>query len=650
MALRKIFRIWCLTICFLPVLPAIACASDINDQDSLGILKKDSLAYRVYLLKPDSAIALASECAVLSRLKGFKGLEGLSYYILSKAYWAKANYRLGAEYGFKAVKIFENSKHVNLWGKCLLSLGRTFIDLHNHKQGEVYIERTIRISTQHSDLALLAEAFREKSMLLSETKDYDSALSYANKALALFEKFRDSVNVSIIYGRKAKIYFYKKDYRHSSYFNRKSLIFDSLAGNRRALGISYYQSALDALHTDKTDSAILLLRKSIPINKEIRNLNTLIKVHALLGDIYLDQKKPELAVREHKLASQYKDSLYNTERNGQIQEMQSIYELSSKEETIEQLAQDNFVQQQKFRNQRWFVGFLLLCVGLLGLGIFFLIRFRKLQERTNLELASKNQAIEQQKEEIQSQAETLQELNNIKSKLFSVISHDLRGPIATLHSLLDLLVRKKLSADEFISVSDKLKNNLGVTERTLENLLNWSLSQMEGIRTDFKVINIRTIIGDASELMREAAERKNLKIFTEVEDPLHVSADSNQVQLILRNLIHNAIKFSKPNEKIFISAIREVDFCLISITDRGIGMSSEEVDTILGSRIYFSKVGTLQEKGTGLGLLLCKEFIKLNGGEMNIRSKVNEGTQVTFSVPLAQERKRAGEVGAVYIE
>jgi|GEM_PF-1029721 len=639
MASRKIFQLWCFTICLLSVLPKTASARSIEKTDSLDILKQDSLAYKVYLLKPDSAIQLAMECLDRAKMNGYRDLEGLSYYILSKAFWAKANYRFGAEYGFKALKIFENSDQINLWGKCLLSLARTFIDLQNHTQGSAYIERAVMLAREHHQEELLAEAFREKSMLLSETRDYDSALAYANKAMGLFERMRDSVNISILYGRKAKIYFYKKDYATSAFFNRKSLVFDSLSGNRRALGISYYQAALDALHTNKTDSAILLLRKSIPINKEIRNLNTLIKVHALLGDIYAELKKPELAVREHKLASQYKDSLYHTERNGQIQEMQSLYELSSKEQTIEQLAQANVVQQQKVKNQRWFVGFLLLCVLVLGLGIFFLTRFRGLQEQTNQELASKNRAIEQQKEEIQSQAETLQQLNTMKSKLFSVISHDLRGPIATLHSLLDLLSRQKLSPEEFISVSDKLKNNLGVTERTLENLLNWSLSQMEGIRTESTVINIKNIITDACELMGEAADRKNLKIFTEVEDALYVSADSNQIQLVLRNLIHNAIKFSKPNEKIFITALREIDFCTISIIDRGMGMTKEEVETVLGAKIHFSKAGTHQEKGTGLGLLLCREFVKLNGGELSIRSKINEGTQVTFTVPRAMETK-----------
>jgi two-component system, sensor histidine kinase and response regulator len=642
MALRNYLYLWCFTLCAFCVFPKTLSALNFQQSDSLEILRKDSLAYRVYLLKPDSAINVASEALEIAQLKKFIALEGFSYYILSKAYWAKANYRLSAEFGFKALKIFQNTPHITLWGKSLLSLARTFIDLHNHKQGASYIDRAIALSEANDNEMLLAEAYREKSMLLSETRDYDSALYYCDTSLKLFEKESDTVNISIIYGRKAKIYFNQKNYKMSSFYNKRSLLLDSLAGNRRALGISYYQAALDAIHMNKMDSAILLLKKSIPINQEIRNLITLIKVHSLLGDIYLEQKQAERAVRELKVASQYKDSLYNTERNGQIQEMQSIYELSSKEETIEQLAQDNLVSQQKVKNQRWFVGFLLVCVISLGLVIFFLTRYRRLQERSNAELALKNLAIEQQKEEILSQAETLQQLNTLKSKLFSVISHDLRGPMATLHSLLDLLSRKKLSPEEFISVAEKLKNNLDLTQRTLENLLNWSLSQMEGMRTESRVINMKAMIVEACALMKEVAGRKNIQIIMETEDELQVTADSDQLQLILRNLIHNAIKFSKPDQQVFISASREADYCVISVSDSGIGMTKEEIETVLGSRNHFSKVGTLQEKGTGLGLLLCQEFIKMNGGEMNIRSNVNQGTHVTFTVPLAVQHSTAG--------
>ncbi|MBA4056489.1 MAG: hypothetical protein C0490_17365, partial [Marivirga sp.] len=267
--------------------------------------------------------------------------------------------------------------------------------------------------------------------------------------------------------------------------------------------------------------------------------------------------------------------------------------------------------------------------------IFVLWRLRVLQKRANDFLAVKNKAIEQQREEMQTQAENLQQLNNLKSKLFSVISHDLRGPINNLQALLELLTSRNMKPEEFYSISDKLKANLNVTQRTLENLLSWSLSQMDGIRTEQSRIEIKSLIDEACRLMDEVAQRKNITIENTTLSVTYVLGDLNQVQLILRNLIHNAIKFSKADSKVFVSASVDLSMCYINVKDFGIGMSKAEMEVILGSQEYFTKAGTQQEKGTGLGLLLCKEFIKRNGGTLGIQSHSGQGTEVSFSLPLA---------------
>jgi two-component system sensor histidine kinase/response regulator len=624
-----IFILWLLTI---PV--GIALARNYTERDSVSILHSDSVAFNLFLANPDSAIQIANAALADAEKIHSQYLTGFSLYILSKSNWTKGNFKLSAEFGFKALKIFEHSSFSTLWGKCLLSLGRTFTDLHNFDQGRSYIEQAAKMGKQNHDDYLLAETYREKSMLLTELRQYDSALYYADLGTPLFEKFGDSTSVSILFSRKSRIYFYKKDFKNSSYFNRRALLYDSLVGNRRALGISYYQSALDAVHLQRMDTAILFLKKSIPINKQMHNLASLAKVYRLLADIYLEQGKKDLSITNLKLSGQYKDSLYAAEKSGQIQEMQSLYELSTKEQTIAKLEQENTVKEQQVTLQWLFVIFLLVCIILLGIIIFVQKRYRVLQEKSHEELSVKNQSIEQQKEEIQSQAETLQNLNQLKTKLFSVISHDLRGPLATLHALLDLLTKKRVTQEEFISISDKVKSSLDVTQRTLENLLNWSLSQMEGIKTEPRKIDIRHFIEDACTLMGEPAQSKNVSIENQTSESVFVSADADQVQLILRNLIHNAIKFSKPFDQVCVSAHRNTNFCLVSVKDSGIGMTKTEIETVVSSKHHFSKTGTMQEKGTGLGLLLCQEFIKLNGGEINIRSTINQGTEIIFSLPL----------------
>jgi two-component system sensor histidine kinase/response regulator len=627
-------RIFRLVLWFFAILPGIGVANALQP-DSLSILHKDSVAYRIFLSNPDSAIRIAHDALSEAQLVKSKYLQGLTNYILSKAYWTKANYKLSAEYGFKALRAFENSGQTDLWAKSLLSLARTFIDLGNNKQGRIFINKAILLSKTTNNAYILAEAYREKTMLLSQQKSYDSALYYCDLGIALFDIFKDSVSQSILFSRKGKIYFALNQYSKSSFYNRKALQYDSLVGNKRALGISYYQSALDAVHLNHFDTAITLLQKSIPINEDMHNMTSLIRVHTLLSEIYAEQKMPGMALAEMKKVTQYKDSLYNAEKSGQLQEMQSLYELASKEQQIEMLEKDNKVQQQEVKIQRLVTGFLLVGMIFLGLTIYFLQRYRKLQDRSHAELENKNRSIEQQKEEIQSQAETLHHLNRLKSKLFSVISHDLRGPMATLHALLDLLTKKKMTPEEFISVSEKLKASMDVTQRTMENLLNWSMSQMEGIKAEPKILDVKHTISEACNLMDEAAQKKNVVIENRVESALMVAADADQLQLILRNLIHNAIKFSKPYDNVSVSAYKNTNYCHISVKDSGIGMSKSEIETIVSSRHHFSKTGTMQEKGTGLGLLLCQEFIKMNGGDISIKSNINQGTEVVFTLPLA---------------
>ena len=118
---------------------------------------------------------------------------------------------------------------------------------------------------------------------------------------------------------------------------------------------------------------------------------------------------------------------------------------------------------------------------------------------------------------------------------------------------------------------------------------------------------------------------------------MSVLADANQLQVILRNLIHNAIKFSSFNATIGVHTYRNNKYCRITIKDCGIGMAENEISTIVDSNDYFSKAGTEQEKGTGLGLLLCKEFINRNGGNMTIESKLGAGTSVSFTLLLAEQ-------------
>lgn len=607
-----------------------------QDDGAYQLRKLTQDAYRYYLNDPDTSLVLTQQALTIALETGNTFYEGYSYYLFSKVFWVKTNYKLSTEYGFKGVRIFQELKHHQELAACQISLARTLTELGNYHKARELLNEAMQSGIDHGDLRIQASAFREQSFLLAELNQPDSALYYSDKGIALLEELGDSLDVSVLYGRKSRIFFLQKRFHESRDYAYRALLIDSLVNNRRGLGISYFQVAQNEHAMGNRKRAISQLLHSIRINNEIGNLSWQVRAHDLLAVLYLENKQPEKAAVELQKVSRYKDDLYNSEKNGQIQEMQSLHELEAKEKTIQLLEQDFSLKQQQVNTQRLFVGFLLITVLFLVLLVFVLTRLRSVQIKTNQNLASKNFAIEQQKVAIQLQAEELMRLDQIKTKLFSVISHDLRGPISNLQALLDMFTQKLMTADEFITMSGKLKENLNLTQRALEDLLSWSLSQMGGIKTERKRIEITESLEEAARLMEEAALRKNIQLIKEFANPMSVWADANQLQVILRNLIHNAIKFSGFNSQIDITAVRDNMFCQISIKDYGIGMSEEEIETLLGSNTYFSKTGTEQEKGTGLGLMLCKEFINRNGGEISIKSTLGQGTEVSFTLVLAE--------------
>jgi signal transduction histidine kinase len=604
-----------------------------ENKDSIRLASVVALATDIYLSDPDSAIALVN--AVVTESTQYKDSYFLaaSYYILSKANWTKANYRLSTEYGFKALKLTENSPYIHLQGLCLLSLARTSVELRDFDLADTFLKRSRQLATAHHDTKLLADTYRERSMLLTEKGEYDSSLYFVDQGLNLYQHLKDTLSTSILYSRKVKIYYMLRDYKKSMKYNRMALHLDSVVGNKRALGISFYHAAQNANKLNQPDSAIAFLKKSIALSNSIYNLSSLIRAHNLLADIYTSTNQPVLAAEQLRLVSQYKDSLYNAEKSGQIQEIKSLYELESKDRTIEELGHKNILQQKLISNQQWLTILMAIGIILLIAFIIMLSRLRAVQTKTNVMLEEKNKAIELQREEMQAQAEYLHYLNQLKSKLFSVISHDLRGPIGNLQSLLELVTSRALNHEEFMMISDRVKDNLKATQRTLDNLLNWSLSQMEGIRTERKALHIRTCIDEACSLLADVAERKNVSINNTSLASIQVMADPNQIQLILRNLIHNAVKFSTAGGRVEISTHIIESACRITVKDSGIGMTPEEVNMILAQE-HFTKRGTQEEKGTGLGLLLCKEFIKHNGGELGITSNQSQGTEISFTLML----------------
>jgi two-component system sensor histidine kinase/response regulator len=253
--------------------------------------------------------------------------------------------------------------------------------------------------------------------------------------------------------------------------------------------------------------------------------------------------------------------------------------------------------------------------------------------RTNRRARAANRLLKEKNELIEQQTEQLRNLNATKDKLFAIIGHDLRGPLNSLRGMIDLLSKSIITQEEFIGYSEKIKNNVDFVYSDLENLLSWAQTQQKGIQTIFTQVNLKKVVDEKINLSQVNLDTKKLQVNVEVNPEMEVVADKNQLDLILRNLITNAIKFSYASGIIVIEAKPEPDnYIRVSITDTGIGMDPTEVEKIIHSNLHFSKPGTQNEKGMGLGLLLVKEFVELNQGKLNIQSKPGQGSTFSFTL------------------
>jgi len=620
-----------LTILFLIGLQTIAHA---QDRDSLQAAKYNEQSRKVYLNNPDSSIIFANQALKISLKSNIRFEEGLANYYLSKSNWVKSNYLLSTQYGFNALKIFENSRYTEEWAVSLVDLARNFIDMKDFNRATEFLDKAFQLGKAGSGVSL-ANAAREKSMLFFQTGQYDSSLHYTNIGLPIFKSQGDSLNVSILYGRKARILLVKGDAAGSMNYNNAALKLDIMVGNKRGMSFAYLMKAEFAANTNQFDSALYFINQSTKLAKELNNLGAMIRAETLLVEIYKKKNDIKAAFSHLVKLDEIKGEMYDSEKNGQIQELLTIYELGSKEHTIKLLEKENALKQAQVKNQKLFLTVLITGIVLLVGIIFVLWILRRIQNKANQELERKNKEIDQQNKEIESQAEVLKQMNDVKSKIFSVISHDLRGPFSSLLGMLDLLNDKKISNDEFISMSKKLKTHLDINKQTMQNLLSWSQNQLGGLSTQPVKIDVSLLVQDVFNSMKGTAEQKQIKLECVRIDDISIFADVDQLKLILRNLTHNAIKFSSPGSLVVIRNQKINNNGKIIVEDSGVGMSQEEIEIILNHKGNFSKQGTQHEKGTGLGLMLVREFVAKNGGEFEIESRENEGSKISIIFPLA---------------
>jgi two-component system, sensor histidine kinase and response regulator len=260
----------------------------------------------------------------------------------------------------------------------------------------------------------------------------------------------------------------------------------------------------------------------------------------------------------------------------------------------------------------------------------------------NRELHKKNLEIESQKKEIvtkaellEKQAKELRESNAVKNKLFSVISHDLKAPMYAIRNVLNSATQSELSPHELQELLPEMVKDLNYTTTLMENLLQWAKFQMKSNIMRPQNVDVSEEVSHVLKLLHPQYKAKKITIETQTELPANAWADRNIINLVLRNLVANAIKFTPEKGRIIIGASQTSHYVEVYVQDNGRGMSKAELVKINAGGFYSTK-GTNDEVGTGLGLMICKEFLAKNDGRLIVESEPGVGSTFSFTLPSAK--------------
>jgi len=275
---------------------------------------------------------------------------------------------------------------------------------------------------------------------------------------------------------------------------------------------------------------------------------------------------------------------------------------------------------------------------------------KELVEERTKEINMKNQLLVDQTEELTVQRDELTKINAVKDKLFSIISHDLRSPFTTLKGFIELI------RSRYDGYGDKeRKDMLGIigesTDRVyelLDNLLNWSRSQSGKIQLKMELTNLTSLINDKIFLVNYQASVKNISIENGcATEEINLMIDPRLISVVIQNLLTNAIKFTGQNGKVTVSCIRTAENLIVSVSDNGVGIAEENIKKIFRHDVQFSSRGTDNETGTGLGLMISKDFVERHGGKIWLESELNKGSVFFFSLPLIHDEQDNHETSPV---
>jgi signal transduction histidine kinase len=554
---------------------------------------------------------------------------------------ARANFYLGDIYNDKgnftnalkgyltALELYEQGGNTSAASNCLTNIATIYAQLRDYKKAREFIVRSRRTFEKSRNSNEVFQNYANIGIVYSTMGDLDSALILFKKGVALADSTDDSYWKTVFLTNMAELYttagnfpLALKTYEEILLRNEQAQEVNFRYAAHSGIGRILFKQGNRAEGIRHMEAALKLMQEN--------RLNHLIMETAMvLSEMYEQQGDYKKALKYTRINNLYEDSIFNDKNEKKIQQLEFDYELEKKQRQIEKLNKNREIQKEKADKQAILNRSLTAGIVLFAIVIAIMLRSRIIVQK------SKNEIL-RQKEEIELQAARLEELNNFKDKTFSVLSHDLRGPINSITAAVQMLNDKEITTEEYTELKPEINKQLNSLNLLLDNVLLWAKSYIKDERrTHPEMTNIHGLINKNVVLLQDTAERKKIALVNNTDSSLAAFCDEGQIEIVLRNLIMNAIKFTESGGSITMDAIKDGDMVSISVADTGVGMTSEQVAGIFTARNGRNTYGTEGEIGIGLGLLLCHEFVKSNHGTISVSSVPGKGSTFTIKLPAA---------------
>ncbi len=585
----------------------------------------------------------------------------------------QAHYLEALDYHLKALRIYENLQDS-------ASISMVFSDiafLHyrqaHYSQAIRHCHDAQRLNPRNDNTAQMS-ILANYGKIYGKLKKFDSAFWYLRKALALSQAKKNMGYQSICLNNIGMLYKSQKNYTEALNYFQNAFQIAQESSNPFMQMLDLKQIGHIYILIENYDQALFYEQKALSIAEKMNIREQCKEISSYLSDIYKARKQYDSAFYYLENYNHLRDSIYDLDKEKELAQLGARYDIDKKNDENELLKKETDQKEQTIQQQK-LIGFifglsLLFLIGMLA-ALLRINHHRKknndllentqreileqkntIEERnselitanekllanekklldTNRRLQITEKAIRRKNENILKQKEELERLNSIKDKLFSIIAHDFKSPLHSLKGMLQLLTMGVLTNEEIQSLAIDINEKNEHTLNLIDNLLQWAKSQMQGVEVNPQNIDIEAITEEAIALLRPQAERKETVLQNEITHAAWVHADPDMIKLVIRNIISNAIKFTAKGT-ISISVEHQEEQIVTKIQDTGLGISSENLEKLFGADAHFTTIGTHKEKGTGLGLMLCKNFVERNKGKIWVESKLGEGSTFYFSLP-----------------